>query len=49
MGCGGSTEAGGAGPVPSEEEMRQSKSIDRYLREEEKRLSREVKVSQAPG
>lgn len=44
MGCGGSTD-GGAGVVPSPEEERTSKSIDRFLRDEEKRLSREVKVS----
>lgn len=49
MGCGGSTDAGGGGPQPSVEEDRQSKSIDRYLREEERRLSKEVKVSLSLG
>ncbi|ORY41191.1 guanine nucleotide-binding protein alpha-2 subunit [Leucosporidium creatinivorum] len=47
MGACGSTEtAGGAGaaPIASEEEMRASRSIDKMLRDEEKRLSRQVKM-----
>ena len=47
MGCSSSSEGGGRGAAGpgSEEEVKQSRSIDKILREEEKRLAREVKVS----
>lgn len=46
MGACGSSEAagGGAAPQATEEEQRTSRSIDKMLRDEEKRLAREVKV-----
>lgn len=45
--CGSSETSGGAGTVATEEEVRASRGIDRMLRDEEKRLAREVKVSSA--
>lgn len=45
MGCAPSSEGGG-GVAASEDEVKQSRSIDKLLREEEKRLAREVKVSE---
>lgn len=45
MGACSSSEGGGAGgEIDSEEEARHSKSIDKLIREDEKRLGREVKV-----
>lgn len=46
MGACGSSEKGG-GTAVNEEEVRTSRGIDRMLRDEEKRLAREVKVSAA--
>ncbi|GAA5972024.1 hypothetical protein JCM11641_002461 [Rhodosporidiobolus odoratus] len=44
MGACGSSEAGGAGPQPTMEEVNRSRGIDKLLRDDEKRMSKEVKM-----
>lgn len=49
--CASSNSGGtaGASPEVSAEELRHSKGIDKLLREDERRLAREVKVCSAKG
>ncbi|BGP17593.1 hypothetical protein JCM10213_001242 [Rhodosporidiobolus nylandii] len=44
MGACGSSEAGGAGPQATMEEVNRSRAIERVLRDDEKRMAREIKM-----